>query len=643
MSIKKFTDNTPDSTLSDRFEELQKRVEYLEDINRFTLDALDLACSFMDFQPGVNKLENPLPILKETCTRISRLIQFQSMALYLVDEKDSDFYPAYTYPFYNKQIFCKEVADFIEQGFFSWAMREKRPLILATSTHGENMVLHVISTTSRVRGMFVGKTSTELSSIPDVSWSLLSIVLSGSANALESHELYKIFRDANFELERSVVTKNRQLEIQASYDRLTGLPNRNMIIKRFQEEIEKHDQAKEYGQVAFMLIDLDMFKDVNETLGHEAGDKLLIQVGLRLREIAHGDEKVARLGGGEFAIIVTGNDCKKKAKATAEKIIQAMTVPFNIDGQILVLDVSIGIAIYPEHGKDTGQILSKADVSMYSSKRRKTGYTVYNTRLDSSGMNRLSLMGELKRSLDRGELSLHFQGKIGLPLENFCGAEALIRWNHPVRGLIPPGEFIPLAEQGGLIKELTSMVIQMAAAQMKEWKDQGLVVPLAINLSARDLQEERLPEKVSLVLEKENLGPEMFEMEITESAFIAAPGRALRVLTALNERGIRLSIDDFGTGYSSIAYLKDLPVQTIKIDRSFVMSMDKNLSDAKIVKSIIDLAHNLDLNVVAEGVENREVLDALIKLGCDMAQGYYIMKPAPAQEFIRWIESWKCR
>ncbi len=643
MDIKMFPNNTLESPPAGKAEELQKRVEYLEDINRFTLDALDLACSFMDFQPGVNRLENPLPILKETCTRISRLIQFQNMAIYLVDEKDSDFYPAYTEPFHEKQIFSKEIEDFIEQGFFSWAMREKRPLILATPVVDENIVLHVISTTSRVRGMFVGKTGQELSSVSDVSWSLLSIVLSGSANALESYELYKIFREANVRLERSIITKTRQLEIQSSYDRLTNLPNRSMIIKKLQEEIEKHDPEKEYRPVAFILIDLDMFKDVNETLGHEAGDKLLIQVGSRLREIAQNHENVARLGGDEFAIIVAGNDCKNEAKATAEKIIRSMTVPFNVDGQILVLDVSIGIAIYPDHGKNTGQILSKADVSMYASKRRKTGYTVYNSKLDSSGMNRLGLMGELKRSLDRGELSLHFQGKIGLPLENFCGAEALIRWNHPIRGLIPPGEFIPLAEQGGLIKELTYLVIRMAAAQMKQWKNEGLVIPLAINLSARDLQEDQLPDKVSLTLEKEGIGPEMLEMEITESAFIAAPGRALRVLKALADRGIRLSIDDFGTGYSSITYLRDLPVQTVKIDRSFVMGMEKNISDAKIVKSIIDLAHNLDLKVVAEGVENRKALDTLIKLGCDMAQGYYIVKPVPPMEFTRWLQSWKRR
>ncbi|MFO7727805.1 MAG: EAL domain-containing protein [Desulfonatronovibrio sp.] len=632
-------DNKHAQNDQDSMSKLEKRLEHLEEVNRFTLDALELASSLMDFHQSINELERPTVILEETCLRVARLINFHDMVIYLVNEEDNDFYPAYWEPADTGRNSGTDLNNLIEQGFFNWAMREKRPLTLASDTPGEHIVLHAISTSSRVRGMFLGIIRQDSSSIPDVSWSLLSIVLSGSANALESFELYKIFKDANLKLKNSVITRTKQLEIQSSYDRLTHLPNRDVICNKLKKDIVSARDSGGAFQVAFLLIDVDMFKDVNESLGHDTGDKILIQVGSRLKKIVQDDDSIARMGGDEFGIIIKGPDVVHLASETAAQIIEIMTVPFDIDGHVLVLDVSIGIALYPDHGNNMGQILSRADVAMYASKRRKTGLTVYDPTLASSGINRLSLMGELRKSLDRNELELYYQPKICLPGQTVSGVEALLRWIHPSRGFISPGEFIPLAEQGGMIRELTSRVLEMTVSRIKQWQDMGLKIKISMNLSVRDLQEGHLPEMVARVLEKEMVDPSLLEMEITESAFMTAPRKSLQALNAIHEMGVRLSIDDFGTGYSSISYLKELPVQLLKIDRSFVMEMHKHKSDAKIVKSIIDLAHNLDLKVVAEGVENQKILDNLTKLGCDMAQGFYIMKPAPVHEVTEWLRA----
>ncbi|MFW6005479.1 MAG: putative bifunctional diguanylate cyclase/phosphodiesterase [Desulfonatronovibrionaceae bacterium] len=638
MSEKK-PEITPELSAWKEFEQLQERVEHLEEINRFTLDALELASSLMDFQPSINNLDSPAHILSETFSRISTLLDFKNMAIYLVSEKDSDFYLAECRPPEDKAMLDKQVQDYIHKGFFSWAMRDKKPLILASSQPELQSVLHVMTTSSRTRGMFVGTIQSDSSRVPDVSWALLSIVLSSSANAIESFELYRLFKETNTQLRRSVQSRTRQLEVQSSYDQLTHLPNRDMILKKLEKAINSPTSTGETRQVAFLLIDLDMFKDINESLGHHLGDKLLIQVGFRLREIVQDHDHLGRIGGDEFAIILQGPDCRQQAVGLAGKIIKSMLEPFDLEGQSVILDVSIGIAVYPDHGKSMGQILSKADIAMYASKRKKTGYTIYDPRLDNSGINRVSLMGELKNSLNRKELCLYFQPKISLPAESLSGAEALLRWIHPSRGFIPPSDFIPLAEQGGLIRQVTALVVDMAAAAVKEWNEQGFFLSLSINISTRDIQEGTLPGLVESCLKKYRINPRQLEMEVTESAFMSAPRNAARILSSLRKTGVRISIDDFGTGYSSLSYLKELPVDILKIDRSFVMNMDQDPNDAKIVKSIIDLGHNLDLRVVAEGVENRQILDRLKVLGCDMAQGFYIMKPAPPKEFAAWIRN----
>ncbi len=623
---------------SDKLEELETRLSHQQEINRFTLDALELAASLIDFQPRISTLESPSLILDEICNRISRLIDFKAMGIYLVDEQDNDFYPAYLTPAKYHDFLDQETRRLIDQYFFPWAMREKRPVMLAASDKDNSLVLHVLSTNTRTRGMFVGLIGSEAYAVPDVSWGLLTILLSSSANALESYELYKLFRESNINLKKIVQERTRELENQASYDRLTLLPNRDMVFKSLEKQIRWCLNTNEACQAAFILMDLDMFKEVNESLGHKAGDRLLVQTGKRLQELTGEGSTLGRVGGDEFAMVVTGTCVKDDAVKMAGRMIQAMTRPFELQGQSLLLDVSIGIAIFPEHGKNLGQILSRADMAMYAAKRMKTGYAVYDPKFESSGINRLNLMSELKKGLDKDQMTLYFQPKIDLASKKVCGLEALIRWHHPTRGFIPPGDFIPLAEQGGLIRELSSRVIRMSTRQIRHWMALGINIPVSINLSVRDIQDNKLPDQIASAIEEYNLAPSSLELEITESAFMTAPNKGLRTLNKLNDMGIPMSIDDFGTGHSSMAYLRDLPVKILKIDRSFVMDMDKNDNNRKIVKSIIDLGHNLDLKVVAEGVENQKSLEMLENLGCDLAQGFFILKPLPSEELTDWLQ-----
>ncbi len=629
----------PHKDSSEYIKDLESRLAQQEEINRFTLDALELAVTLIDFQPNYNQLESSQPILEETCSRIKRLIDFHALGIYLVDEQDNDFYPAYVTPEEYRDLLFRETDRLIEQGLFPWAMREKRAVNVPGTIQGLHNVLHVISTNNRVRGMFIGLIGQEASTVPDVSWALLSIVLSSSANALESFELYKMFKDSNIHLKQVVKERTKQLELQARYDRLTHLPNRDMIFKSLEKKIRACLESDHCAQVAFILVDMDMFKEVNDTLGHQAGDNLLVQVGFRLQEIIHEPENLGRLGGDEFAMLLCANNAKEQAEKKAKQVLRVMSQPFEIQGQSLLLDVSIGIAIFPEHGKNLGQILSRADMAMYAAKRMKTGYAVYDPEFESSGINRLNLMSDLKRALDKDQLTLYFQPKIELSTEQVCGLEALLRWHHPSRGFIPPDEFIPLAEQIGLIRKLTDRVIHLAAAHIKHWQTLGINLTLGVNISARDIQDARLVQQIDTTLSSFGVPNSSLELEITENAFMSAPHAGLRTLQKLHSMNIPVGIDDFGTGYSSISYLRDLPVQILKIDRSFVMDIKDNPNNQKIVKSIIDLGHNLDMQVVAEGVENREGLDLLKRMRCDMAQGYYFLKPKPAEELTDWLQS----
>jgi diguanylate cyclase (GGDEF)-like protein/PAS domain S-box-containing protein len=425
------------------------------------------------------------------------------------------------------------------------------------------------------------------------------------------------------------------LEYQATHDILTQLPNRYLLYDRLQQAILA---ARHNGKpLALLLMDLDRFKELNDTLGHHHGDLLLQQMGRRLKNTLWEPDTVARLGGDEFAVLLPVIASPDDVAVVANKILKALEEPFIVEGLSLELGASIGIALFPDHGEDAETLIRRADVAMYVAKQSGTGYAIYTLEHDQHSPGRLALMGELRHAIEQEELILHYQPKLSLKDRRVIGVEALVRWQHPIRGLILPEQFIPLAERSGLINLLTTWVVTEAIRQCRAWQREKLPFPVTVNLSARNLQDPQFPNQLQKLLKEYEVRPSCLELEITESTFMADPTPALEDLLRLTQMGLRISIDDFGTGYSSLGYLKKLPVDTIKVDKSFVMNMAMDNDDAVIVRTTIDLAHNLGLNVVAEGVENQETLNQLLSLDCDAAQGHFICRPLPIGELHHWL------
>jgi diguanylate cyclase (GGDEF)-like protein len=421
-------------------------------------------------------------------------------------------------------------------------------------------------------------------------------------------------------------------EHRARHDMLTGLANRVHLHDGLRATIERALARREL--VGVLVLDLDGFKDVNDTLGHHHGDLLLTEVGDRLREATREGDIVARLGGDEFAVVLPGLPEGADCVLAAERIAAALERPMRLQGVDLDIRASIGIACYPRDGGGADMLLRHADMAMYAAKEQRSGWAVYHDGLDRHTPERLALVAELRRGIEGGELRLHYQPKLDLLTGRVGSVEALARWLHPHRGLVPPGEFIGLAEHTGLIRPLTSWALGEALAQQQRWAAEGLDLAVAVNVSVRALTPE-LPGDVAALLAGHPGG--RLELEITESTMMANPLEALGVLEQLAGLGVRISVDDFGTGYSSLAYLKRLPVHEIKVDRSFVSGMTVDAGDRAIVRSTIELGRSLGLDVVAEGVESPDVLLVLRGLGCRFAQGFGIARPLPADEVAAWV------
>jgi diguanylate cyclase (GGDEF)-like protein/PAS domain S-box-containing protein len=421
---------------------------------------------------------------------------------------------------------------------------------------------------------------------------------------------------------------------QAQHDELTDLPNRNLLRIRVEEAFVAHRQHG--SPLALLLLDLDRFKEVNDTLGHRVGDTLLQQIGQRLERALQPTDLVARLGGDEFAVLLAGADVTR-ATQVADDLVRVLLTPFVLEGQPIAVDASIGIAVAPEHGRDADTLLRCADVAMYQAKETGAGPSIYRADLDRHSPDRLALLGELRSAIEQDALLLHYQPKLDMRDGSLVGVEALVRWQHPFRGFLSPGEFIPLAEKTGLIYPLTRWVLDAALQQQQAWHAQGLDLSMAVNLSRRMLHDPHLPETVAQLLARWEVAPGSLVLEITESSLMSDPQRTSENLTQLRGLGVRMSIDDFGTGYSSLASLKNLSVDELKIDQSFVQAMATDASARAIVRAIIDLADALKLTVVAEGVEDIASWDVLASLGCDIAQGYVLSPPIAAAEFEAWV------
>ena len=441
-----------------------------------------------------------------------------------------------------------------------------------------------------------------------------------------------------FPLLRQVTARLRgqveQIEKLALYDALTGLANRRLFHDRLEQAFLS---AQRNGTgFALMLLDLDRFKEVNDTLGHQTGDAVLEHLASRLKEVARASDTVSRLGGDEFALVLQGTADSASALFVAERIRRALDDPFLIDGMTLQLETSIGIAIFPRHGDDAEQLLKRADIALYASKESHTP-VVYATEHDQHSADGLGLVAQIRNAIENGELIVHYQPEVELATGETRRVEALVRWQHPERGLLLPDSFIPLARQSALVRPITRYVLDAALCQCRAWQDAGIDVGVAINLAGRDLADSHLEEEVSEALRRWKLEPELLELEIPESAIISERERIQKMVARLSERGVRIAVDDFGSGYASLAHLKQLPVDVLKVDRSFVQNIGVDAEDEAIVRSTIDLAHSLGIAVVAEGVESEDVLQRLRALGCDLAQGFCLARPASADEVTAWL------
>ncbi len=428
-----------------------------------------------------------------------------------------------------------------------------------------------------------------------------------------------------------------ELTHQAHHDELTGLPNRAALLDRGAALVATATPAE---PLAVLVMDLDRFKEINDTLGHAYGDRLLVEVAARITAELRDDDVVARLGGDEFAVLVPGVD-PATACAAAERLVAALTAPFSIDGFELAVDASVGVAVSDgQTGRPTiDACLREADIAMYTAKDLKTGVEVYDPSADTNTPSRLGLLAELRRGLIDDQLVLHYQPKLSLRTGALAGVEALVRWQHPTRGLLPPAAFLPVVEQTGLIDGLTDVVLDLALHQVRDWLDEGQPVQVAVNVSPRSLHRDDLPDRVERALAAHDVPPALLRLEITESSITADPAKALVILERLHDAGITLSIDDFGTGYSSMGFMRRLPVSELKVDRTFVAAMLDSPEDTALVRSVIELGHNLGLTVVAEGIEDATASAELAGLSCDVGQGFLFARPQPAAEVTRWLRA----
>lgn len=426
------------------------------------------------------------------------------------------------------------------------------------------------------------------------------------------------------------------LEYLALHDTLTGLPNRALLMDRVDQAIAR--ARRENSRLALLLLDLDRFKQINDTLGHAMGDALLAEIGQALGAPLRRSDTIARLGGDEFAILLPSVTSVAQAREVAERVAGELARPFQLGEMAVDVGVSVGIAMYPEHGEDGSQLMRSADVAMYVAKREQTTVSLYAAAKDENSLRSLAMATELRAAMDEGGLSVFYQPMTDLASGRPIGAEALVRWNHQAYGLMLPAEFVPLAEQINLVRPLTRWMLGQAVRRIAAWNESGFDLGVSVNLSTRNLQEEDLAECVRDLLLRNDVPASRLTLEITENAIMDDPDRALAAVQELSDIGVRLAIDDFGTGYSSLAYLKALPVDQLKIDKSFVIGMNEDESDAVIVRSTIDLAHNLGLEVVGEGVESAGHAARLKELGCDVGQGFYLGKPQPVEKFDAFIE-----
>ena len=622
---------------------LSERVKYLEEVNRFTLEALEQASMFLDFNiydrlSGDSDGDTTL-LLSDTDKRIRQLIPFSRTLFSLVDEDDFDFDVAW------RSEDCpgpldSEMSRLIDEGYFSLAISQRKMHFIPSEHESYYVALHIIASSSRIRGMFFGLIHVDdLKNLPEVSLSLSTIVFLICASAMESLSLYSMVRDNNLFLEQEVKRRDTQLKAQAEKDKLTGLPNRDFILSVLDRCLDR-PALREKG-FAFLHININRFKEVNNNFGLDSGDRILQIVAERLAESKRSQDVFARISGDGFAFLLYSVSSFDDVVKAAWRFIGQIEEPIKIEGETIYLDATAGIVTYPDHGRTSEELVRRAELAMRTGKQKKKSVFVYDQDCEEDGYDNFFLLGDLKRAIDSGEMFLFYQPQLDLRKGHMIGGEALVRWKHPSYGMVSPGKFIPLAEKTGMIRDVTIRVVEEAIRQIGVWSNRGVDMKVSVNLSALDIQDDHFLSRIGSVLKKNPHNPESLTFEITESSIIEEPDTAMANMKGLSEQGYEIALDDFGTGYSSLSYLHRFPVDTIKIDTSFVMHMMRDKNNAKIVQTIVSLGSTLGKKIVAEGVEDKETLQELQKIGCEHAQGFYIGKPDHPEELERLLADGK--
>jgi diguanylate cyclase (GGDEF)-like protein len=621
-----------------------ERLEHLEKVNRWHMSALEVLASMGDMH-GTGERNDPFHIFSITRRYLARFIDFEATAFLTVGQEDADFHLVDCLPRVSRAFIETELDRLITNGRFAWCLHNNRAVEVSSKDEGHRLILHVLASRTRVNGMFIGALAKGVPHPSAAMLQLLSIILHHSSHALESCELNRLILEQNRNLEQMVEARTRELEHQYGHDRLTGLPNRLLFQDRMEQAMSRALRHDEF--LAILVLDLDMFKRINDTLGHAAGDALLTEVAERIRHAcvardvsrAEGQVTVARLGGDEFGILITELQNLDPITRAIKRIIEALSRRILLDGHELYVTTSIGVSLYPHDGRETETLLRNADVAMYHAKRQgRNNYQFYARDMHTASFQQLFIENQLRRAVQHEEFVLHYQPKIEADSGTITGVEALVRWDHPEMGLVSPADFIPVAEYTGLIVPIGGWVLREACRQARIWLDGGVGRPhVAVNLSAQQFRRSDLLGSITAVLEETGLPAHCLELEITESTIMEDVEAAVATMHGLHELGIRLSIDDFGTGYSSLNYLKRFPIDTLKIDGSFIRDVTEDADDAAIVTAIVAMARSMGLRVVAEGVENAAQEAFLHTLRCDEIQGFLYSPPIPADEATRML------
>lgn len=622
----------------EEIEFLRRRLGHLESANQQLLGALELLREVRELAEAAEPGEAVFESLRG---RLRRLLPLGACAYLTVREDDASFQLVSCDPPQAASDLQAEVDRQVEDGMFAWALNQHQALVVRGRHLSGDVLLHVLATPRRVRGMFLARLQRPAEDLRESALTVLSLILNHLAHHIESRSLYALLEEQRSRLEALTQDRSLALAREGRLDPLTGLPNRGQFTQRLGEALRETDKGRPRS-LALILFDLDKFKRVNDSLGYRAGDVLLEEFARRLqsqlRDLQRSPREAAtaaRLGADEFAVLLPGVADPESVSAITQELIHRLARPYRLDDNEIHLSVSGGISLAPHDGRDAEELLRNADAAMRTAKHKGRNLHQFYTRdMNRLAARHLRLENQLHRAVERGEFELHFQPQVALPEGRIVGAEALLRWRHPEEGLVLPGQFIGLAEESGLMGRIGAWAFAEACRRLAGWQRAGIAPErIAVNLSPCQLQHEGLIEELRGAIAASGVDPGGIELEITENALAQDATRIQHNLQALRGLGLRLAIDDFGTGYSSFAQLKRLKVDTLKVDRSFVQELPADRDNAAIVQAVVAMAHGLGLELVAEGVENEAQLAFLRALGCRRVQGFLFHRPLPAEDF----------